>query len=215
MINQKTFIRKQRQREGVKGDIREAARAIFVRDGYESFSMRKLATEAGYSPGAIYLYFKSKEDLFRSLVEESFDRLYESLRVLAERPLKDPIAELKLGLRVYVDWGLSHPIDYQIAFNLPEPGDAPYKPHKAFEFLRWIVSQCIPPRKRSPENIEPASQAVWAAVHGITSLLIQRPTFPWRSKESVIRKVIDSAVHGSLTESRRIRKQGASHAGTR
>lgn len=203
MISKQALVRKQKQREGVKGEIREAARVIFVRDGYASFSMRKLAAEVGYSPGAIYLYYKSKQELFRSLVEESFDRLYATLQALADRPLTDPAGELKRGLRAYVDWGLSHPIDYQIAFNLPEPGDGPYKPHKAFEFLTWIVSQCFPPRKRRPEKIQQASQAVWSAAHGITSLLIQRPTFPWHSKESLIRKVIDSSVDGSFPTTRK------------
>ena len=191
-------VRREEQREELKGEIREAARAIFVRDGYRSLSMRKLAAGIGYSPGSIYLYFRNKEDLFRSLVDESFSRLAESLEGLADAPRKDPVARLKDGLRLYVDWGCSHPNDYQIAFLLPDAGPGPYKTHRAFDVLRSIVADCLPAGKARSERVEVASQAIWSAVHGITSLLIQRPSFPWRSKESVVRQVIDSAVGGAL-----------------
>ena len=207
MFSKRAVARRQTQREALRGEIREAARAIFVRDGYQSVSMRKLAAGIGYSAGSIYLYFRNKEDLFRSLVDESFSRLSESLKVLADQPRKDPVACLKHGLGLYVDWGCSHPNDYQIAFLLPDPGPGPYKTHQAFDVLRSMVADCLPAGKARRERVETASQAIWSAVHGITSLLIQRPSFPWHSKASVIRQVIDSAVDGAVAgaSKRRIR----------
>jgi len=198
MFSQRAAARRQKQREELKGEIRDAARAIFVREGYRSLSMRKLAAGIGYSPGSIYLYFRNKEDLFRSLVEESFSRLAESLEGLAGGPRKDPVARLKSGLSLYVEWGCSHPNDYQIAFLLPDVGPGPYKTHRAFDVLRSMVADCLPTGKARSEWVETASQAIWSAVHGITSLLIQRPSFPWRSKASVIRQVIESAVDGAV-----------------
>jgi AcrR family transcriptional regulator len=205
MFRKRATARRQKQREDSKGEIREAARAIIVREGYQSFSMRKLASEIGASTGSTYLYFRNKEDLFRSLVDESFSRLNESLRVLADEPRKDPIARLKIGLSLYVDWGCRHPNDYQIAFLLAEPGPGPYKTHQAFDVLRAMVAACLPAGEARTEHVEMASQAIWSAVHGITSLLIQRPSFPWRSKASVVRQVIDSAVDGAVASSSRYR----------
>ena len=204
----KAAERRREQREELRGEIREAARAIIVREGYQNFSMRKLASEIGSSTGSTYLYFRNKEELFRSLVDESFSRLNESLRGLADERRKDPIARLKLGLSLYVDWGCRHPNDYQIAFLLPDPGPGPYKTHQAFDVLRAMVAACLPAGKASSERIEIASQAIWSAVHGMTSLLIQRPSFPWRSKPSVIRQVIDSAVDGAVASSSRYGKRG-------
>jgi AcrR family transcriptional regulator len=208
MFSPRALERRQEQREELKGEIREAARAIIVRDGYRSFSMRKLAAEVGYSPGSTYLYFRNKEDLFRSLVEESFSRLSESLEVLARQPRNDPIARLKHGLGLYVEWGCRHPNDYQIAFLLPDPGPGPYKTHQAFDVLRSMVTDCLPAGKARRERVELASQAIWSAVHGITSLLIQRPSFPWRSKPSVIRQVIDGAVEGAVAGASQRRAHG-------
>jgi hypothetical protein len=62
---------------------------------------------------------------------------------------------------------------------------------------------------------ETASQAIWSAVHGITSLLIQRPTFRWQTKESVIGQVIDSAVDGAMASARRRQRLGTPNGRTR
>lgn len=215
MFTDTKSARRTKRRETQKGEIRDEARAIFVRDGYESFSMRKLAAALGCSPGAIYLYFENREDLFRSLVEESFARLYASLSALADEPGGDPVDRLKRGLHLYVDWGMRHPDDYRTAFLLAPPSPGPYRTHRAFDVLRRMVADCLPPGKGRKESAETASQAIWAAVHGITSLLIQRPSFPWRTRESVTGRVIESAVDGALAASRRRKRRGGAHAGSR
>jgi hypothetical protein len=51
--------------------------------------------------------------------------------------------------------------------------------------------------------METTAQALWTSVHGITSLLIQRPTFPWVSKNRLIGQVINMAVDSLIAESRR------------
>jgi AcrR family transcriptional regulator len=214
MVHTGAVARRQRQREALTAEIQEAARAIFVRDGYQGFSMRKLATRVGYSPAAIYLYVQSKAGLFGGLVEESFQRLSESLAGLADSPHADPIERLKRGLRVYVDWGASHPHDYQLAFLLPNPAGGPYKTHQAFDVLRAMVTACIPAHKAQRRRAETASQAIWASVHGMTSLLIQRPTFRWTTREAVIRQVIDSAVDGAIARARRRQTRGERHGRT-
>ncbi|HVT37689.1 MAG TPA: TetR/AcrR family transcriptional regulator [Gemmatimonadaceae bacterium] len=203
MHTSRAVARRQEQREELKAEMREAARAIFVRDGFQSLSMRKLAAEIGYSAAAIYLYFPSKEHLFHSLVEESFSRLSDSLAGLADEPSTSPVERLKRGGRLYVRWGCMHPNDYQIAFLLPVPLSGPYKTHQAFQTLRLLVVACLPAAGARDKRAETATQSIWAALHGITSLLIQRPSFPWRTKESVIQQVIDSAVDGAVTRSSR------------
>src|ERR1700730_17169376 len=101
--------------------------------------MRTLALSAGSSLGAIYLYFTSKEELFDILVEQSFLHLYESLGVLLKERGKDPVQQLKRGLRLYVEWGLKHPDEYQIAFVVRNPAKRPYRTHRAFDLPRSLV----------------------------------------------------------------------------
>ena len=192
--------RRERHREELRAQILEAAREIVARQGYESFSMRKLATHIEYSPGVIYLHFKSKEDLFHCLVEQSFERLHDALQVLRDDPEENPVQVLKQGLKIYVDFGLRHPDDYRLAFLLQPPKrPGPDMPHPAFEVLRRIVGRCVVQGKFGSVEREIASQAIWTAVHGVTSLLIQRPPFPWVSRKRLIQRVIDSAVDSLAT----------------
>src|ERR1700686_5543963 len=94
-------VRRKRYRQETRSEILGAAREIFVRDGFEGFSMRTLARSVGCSLGAIYLYFTSKEELFDILVEESFAHLYEALGILLKERGKDPVRQLNSGLRLY------------------------------------------------------------------------------------------------------------------
>ena len=62
--------RQSRERETVRRKILNAARTLFLNEGYANVSMRKIAEQIEYSPGAIYSYFASKEDIFFALAEE-------------------------------------------------------------------------------------------------------------------------------------------------
>ncbi|MBZ5720689.1 MAG: TetR/AcrR family transcriptional regulator [Acidobacteriia bacterium] len=192
------IARRQKHKAELKTQILEAARQIFVRDGYENFSMRKLAQRIEYSPGSIYLHFKSKEELFESLVEESFERLLKVVAGIQNGHAKqDPVESLKKGLRAYVDFGLRNPNDYRFAFMLRRPVQKrPYRVHPVFGVLRHMVGRCVEEQRFRAVDVESTSQALWAAIHGITSLLIQRPTFPWVGRKELIDQVINNAVDG-------------------
>jgi AcrR family transcriptional regulator len=64
--------RHERDREAVRRGILDAARELFVTEGYHNVSIRKVAERIEYSPAAIYLYFPSKDDIFFALAEEGF-----------------------------------------------------------------------------------------------------------------------------------------------
>ena len=160
--------------------------------------MRTLARSVGYSPASLYLHFKSKDELFDVLVEESFADLYRSLEKIVREKGKDPVQQLKRGLRLYVDWGLENPNEYQIAFVIRTPATKPYQTHQAFDAARTLVKLALAGTGTTPRESELRTQAVWAAVHGITSLLTQRPQFPWVSKKRLIDHVIDSAIRGVI-----------------
>src|SRR5437868_13417455 len=68
--------RQERDREAVRGSILDAARELFVSEGYHNVSIRKMAEKIEYSPAAIYGYFPSKDDIFYALAEEGFHLLH-------------------------------------------------------------------------------------------------------------------------------------------
>src|ERR1700745_4340164 len=64
--------RQERDRETVRRAILDAARDLFVDEGFQNVSIRKIAERIEYSPAAIYGYFPSKDDIFFALAEEGF-----------------------------------------------------------------------------------------------------------------------------------------------
>ena len=82
----------------VRDAIIKSARREFLRRGYRNASMRAIAAGTGKTVGNLYRYYKSKEDLFKALVEdlkidqESYDRNPDGVQMLIERKVE------KLGI---------------------------------------------------------------------------------------------------------------------
>jgi AcrR family transcriptional regulator len=81
--------RQERDREAVRRAILDAARELFVAEGFQNVSIRKIAERIEYSPAAIYGYFPSKDDIFFALAEEGFRLLGDPASVRHDPALKD------------------------------------------------------------------------------------------------------------------------------
>jgi AcrR family transcriptional regulator len=197
--------RRARQKQLLRQEILDAARELLVRDGYETLSMRKVAERIDYSPTAIYLHFKDKQELVFSLCEETFARLVKQLETL-EREYPDPLVRLRKGMERYIRFGLNNPNHYIPTFMVPPPDldvkrtDAMHNPAsngmRALATLRDVIAAGVKAKKLRKVDPEVAARAAWASLHGITSLLIAYPTFPWNDREEVIKTVIDTTVEG-------------------
>ena len=53
------------------GEIVQAALAVFAERGFAAAKLDEIAARAGVSKGAVYLYFETKEDVFRAVVEQA------------------------------------------------------------------------------------------------------------------------------------------------
>jgi AcrR family transcriptional regulator len=68
-----------RPRSDIEPRILEAARTRFLREGVDGASLRAIATDAGTSIGMVYYYFKTKDELFLAVVEETYVALLDEL----------------------------------------------------------------------------------------------------------------------------------------
>jgi len=73
----------------------ESAKTLFSQRGYYATSVEDIVESAGFSKGTFYFYFKSKEELFKSLVEEMHLNIVKRLEGFLERelPLEDALIE--------------------------------------------------------------------------------------------------------------------------
>jgi len=196
--------RRARQKGLLRQEILDAAREILVREGYERLSMRKVAEKIDYSPTAIYLHFKDRDDLVFCVCEQLMAGLVRELNEVKSRHA-DPLVALRKGLRRYVDFGLKHPEHYQATFMTrhsadPDVDQRYLEPNtmgmQAFSFLPLLVGECVRQKKLAKVDVHAASCALWAGIHGITSLQIAMPNFKWNDRDKVIDQLIAMMVEG-------------------
>jgi AcrR family transcriptional regulator len=77
-VSPRTLTRKQKQ-EKTRSCLMDAAAKVFARRGLEDASIDEVADEAGYTKGAFYSNFKSKEELFLAMLDEKFSAEIERL----------------------------------------------------------------------------------------------------------------------------------------
>jgi AcrR family transcriptional regulator len=106
--------RHERERESVRHAILAAARDLFVAEGYERVSMRKIAERIEYSPAAIYGYFPSKADIFFALAEEGFRLLHD--KACAAPACDDPVETLRQRLWAFYRFSREHPEHFALMF---------------------------------------------------------------------------------------------------
>jgi len=194
--------RRAREKKELRQEILDAARDLFVREGFENVSMRKIADKIEYSPTTIYLYFKDKADLLDCICEETFARLVRKQNAI-DQTGGDPIDRLKKGLRAYIEFGLKYPNHYKVALMMTEDFEERMQCErsremgkKAYTHLRNELGQLAELSLIHVSDLDAASQVLWATIHGLTSLLIAHPRFPFSDRNVLINTLIENALAG-------------------
>ena len=97
--------------------VLEAARSAFFELGMEKTSIREVAQRAGYTPGAIYSYFSSKEEMYGALLGESLDRLNAQVAG-AVRSSDEGVPRLRAAAGAFFAFYLANPRDLDLGFYL-------------------------------------------------------------------------------------------------
>ena len=112
--------RQEREREAVSRAILDAARELFVAEGYQNVSIRKIADRIEYSPAAIYSYFPSKDDIFFALAEEGFHLLFDSSgrgsRAADGVESNEPIDSVRAAFWHFYQFSREHPEYFALMF---------------------------------------------------------------------------------------------------
>lgn len=184
----------------VKKIILEAAKELFLEQGINSVSMRKIATKINYSPTTLYIYYSNKNDILRHLAQEYFSEYaqsYEDILANNEIPCID---NLIVFMKLYVRRALSNPGMYKLMTTLFAETDSTHlgitNAGKGYEILTCLTSRCIRDKELSEGNVELKAQVLWVNTHGLCSLLTQRPSFHWSEIETLVNSSINAVVKG-------------------
>ncbi len=170
--------RRQREIEDMKSRILDAASELFVSEGYEQTTLRKIAKKIEYNPATIYNYFKSKEEIFFALQHRAFTKFYAELESI-NSPELSAITRLKLLGQKYIEFGLKYPEYYKLMFILKKPMEAAERldpewkiGEKSFELLKDIIRECMKDGSIRLTEVKSGAYLIWSTVHGLVSLVL-------------------------------------------
>ena len=73
-------VTKKRRREETRQKLIDSALTVFATHGFERATVDEIVRDAGFSKGAFYVHFESKEDLFWAMLEGRIETLQETMR---------------------------------------------------------------------------------------------------------------------------------------
>ena len=170
-------------------EILAAALKLLGRFGVHGVTTRMIAQAVGISQPSLYAHFPSKDAIAAELHARAFLDL--EARLSAGMVEVDTPEDLARALRIYIDFGLENPDAYRVAFMIEGPMASPPDLSNSGRTCFGLLRQCVRDlhqrglaRDDDPERL---AQSLWAGLHGLTSLLIARPAFPWAPLEHLIK----------------------------
>jgi AcrR family transcriptional regulator len=199
--------RRPRARRGEGDRLREeilaAAEELLLETGdAEKVSIRALAYAVGVTPPSIYLHFDDKKALLRTVCERRFAELEAALLEAAPSG-EQPLEVLRRKGRAYVRFGRDHPEHYRLLFMVRHDAGLEDFPVGGAAFLQLVqdVQAYIDAGTYAPADAMVVATSLWTTMHGITSLLISLPNFPWPDIDALVDHTMDVQARGLAVDS--------------
>lgn len=165
--------RRSRERALTRQRIIAAARKLFIAEGYERVTMRRIADEVEYTPGAIYSYFPDKDSILYALHSEGFLELGRYMQASVHGQ-PSPMAALYALGRAYLQFAKDLPDMYDLMFVAQGPGSQMVEKWPegtaVFEQLVGVVTAAMDGGWLRPADPYAVSFGLWSMCHGMATL---------------------------------------------
>lgn len=104
----------------IKQQILAEALFLISKEGYDNFSMRKLAQRLNIAAKTIYNYFASKDEIYLCVLKNGFDQLHDAI-ASSIATIDDPFGKLREIKNVYLQFAVKKSNYYDIMFTLYVP----------------------------------------------------------------------------------------------
>lgn len=188
-----TERRRARRGDGdrLRDEILDATERLLLETGSEqAVSIRAVAKATGVTAPSIYRHFTDKTHLVFEVCARQFEQFDEALAQAVEG-ISDPLDAMYTLGRAYVRFGIEHPETYRIMFMFPhwatpEQWDDIRTSGSFARLLEQVESLIGAGVLAEGTEVFPTALHVWANIHGLTSLLVTKPTLPWPDLEQLI-----------------------------
>jgi AcrR family transcriptional regulator len=203
-----TLARKKPRGSGAsrRDEILAAAKRLFLTDGFEHVTIRKIAAAVGVTSGALYLYFPDKNAITRAIAEATFEALLARLEEARAHFNGNPLERLRAGMHAYVAFGRAHPDEYRLTFlskmlTEASPGRCGHSSDieaadRSFDVLLGETSRLIEAAIFRPMDPLLAAETLWACAHGVTSVLLDHRDHIGADPDRLTESVIDVTLRG-------------------
>lgn len=185
-----------------RAEILHAAERIFVSDGYQGATIRKIADEVGVSSTALYMHFRDKDEILQEICEGAIGALLASNTEISGRPI-DAVSRVRQMLEAYMRFGLENPNTYQLAFCATvRPAEsekyavASDLGSRCYQLFKGAVAAIASEGRLRFGTVDSAAQALWMACHGLVALRITRGKVEWAPDEELMSVMMDGLFHG-------------------
>jgi len=168
---------------------------------HEALSLRAVAREVGIATTSVYLHFPDRTALLTAVYQERFGELTTFLREAAAGT-PEPAGQLRACCLAYERFALERPNAYRVLFDVPGIQQDP-PPGVAredlpgvlfFDTMRGLVERCMDAGEARRADPVLATTCLIAALHGMASLRINRPSYPWPPIEVVVDHLLRTQV---------------------
>ncbi len=197
-------------------EILLAAKELFLQEGYDATTIRKIADRVGVSAPALYLYFADKEAILIALCDQTFGFLVDRIDQIGKEKLP-PREQLRRCGEAYVRFGLEHPEEYWLTFMAgitpkkikeqgghratnPQRGEPGTTGAIAFQHVVSLLRDAEAAGVKLNYGHETAAELLWMGLHGLVAALINNPEFPWSNREELIAGMLDVVTKGVLAD---------------
>ena len=200
-IGTEGIVRRTRARRGdgerLRDEILEAAEAILIETSDQAaVSIRAVAGRVGVTPPSIYLHFTDRRDLLYAVADRHFVQLEAAMQSAADG-VDDHRERLFRRGQAYVAFGLEHPEHYRLLM-MARPDATPER----LRDLRLADTAGLTPVVADLEAAAEAgligdrpvlevASALWMLIHGVTSMFITKPDFPFGDPDAVYERAFD------------------------
>ena len=196
-----TKERQDRERQAVTASILDAARQLFLVEGYANVSIRKIAERIEYSPAAIYSYYASKDDIFLALANEGFHRL--AAKVRAARVTGDALENVRASWWAFYEFAQQEP-EYFLLMFVDRSVPRITQEWEGFEFLQKLLNNGVMAVQKAidagafPATLNPnaAMHMLWASLIGPAVVGIRHRLASGEDYDALARDVLNATIAG-------------------
>lgn len=184
--------------------LREVARKLFVKTGFDRTSMDSVAKAAGVSKRTPYIYFENKHDLFSAVILEFLTEM-ETLLCAAWKVGQDQ-CEIETAVKIYARYALADPARFELLMTFERQDFYPGRQRQALSghaaacqaINDRITENLVDAIKRAkastklktPMNAKQFGLLLWSALTGVLTFTLEREsiledTYDWTGQEII------------------------------